>query len=166
MTANPNKDASHAPDLEHTNKLAIKPPSSNATLSKEIGGAESDDADEEDQRRYRVERVSAHRWSETSGVELLVHWGDEYSHDPPTWEPEDILWQDCRNAVLAYWTPNGLNTRTKRLGLDKYKGPFVIAQILKKKVVDNQAYYRVEWVGYGASTWEPIGSLPSEIVNA
>ncbi|KAI8274165.1 hypothetical protein K4K59_010604 [Colletotrichum sp. SAR11_240] len=156
-------DHDQVSDLDHSD-----PPvsASNSPSSKEVSGAESSGTDENDQRKYRVEKVTEHRWSETREVELLVHWGGSYSQDPPTWEPEATLWQDCRNVVLAYWSPNGVSTRTKKLELDKYNGPFTISQILKKKIVGNQRYYRVEWVGYRAATWEPIGGLPSEVVKA
>ncbi|KAH9225236.1 hypothetical protein K456DRAFT_1732050 [Colletotrichum gloeosporioides 23] len=51
-----------------------------------------------------------------------------------TWTSERKLW-DCREhkkAVLAYWSPNAVNARSEKLGLDPVKGPFVLECIISK----------------------------------
>ncbi|KAF5498152.1 hypothetical protein CGCA056_v014988 [Colletotrichum aenigma] len=47
---------------------------------------------------------------------------------------EKKLWdsRDHKEAVLAYWSPDGVNTRSEKLGLDPVKGPFVLECIISK----------------------------------
>ncbi|KAK1840220.1 hypothetical protein CCHR01_17156 [Colletotrichum chrysophilum] len=42
-----------------------------------------------------------------------------------TWAREKKLWdsRDHKKAVLAYWSPDGVNTRSEKLGLDPVKEP-------------------------------------------
>ncbi|KAF4918456.1 hypothetical protein CGCVW01_v008852 [Colletotrichum viniferum] len=47
---------------------------------------------------------------------------------------EKKLWdsRDHKKAVLAYWSPDGVNTRSEKLGLHPVKGPFVLECIISK----------------------------------
>ncbi|KAF6809867.1 chromodomain protein [Colletotrichum plurivorum] len=118
---------------------------------------------EEPEKEYRVESILNHK-AEDGEVYLLVQWGDEYAQGAPTWEPEGQLWQGCRHLVLRYWAPKNVNTRTKRLGLHRYNGPFTVSQILGEKIVDGSKHYRVEWVGYQAKSWEEASNLPEDSI--
>ncbi|KAJ3954649.1 hypothetical protein N0V92_008838 [Colletotrichum tropicale] len=75
--------------------------------------------------RCPITNISDHRCtSPKSVIELLVHWGCHAGGT--TWAREKKLWdsRDHKKAVLAYWSPDGVNTRSEKLGLHPVKGPF------------------------------------------
>ncbi|KAF6821139.1 chromodomain protein [Colletotrichum plurivorum] len=116
--------------------------------------------DASDSKRYPVHKILDFRRTD-DGVDLLVRWGGNWLRDEPTWEPEEVLWNSCRQKVVKFWSPNGWNRRNRLLKLDPVAGPFTVNRILGERKIrkskgreDGGMAYLVEFLGYERPKWK------------
>ncbi|WYZ43671.1 hypothetical protein EsH8_VII_000107 [Colletotrichum jinshuiense] len=138
---------------------------------------QEDEGEEDDVSEYPVHKILRHRLDEDGSVHVLVQWGGRWLDGEPTWEPEDQIWETCREVVVKYWAPNGRSHRTRLLGLDPLLGPFTVCRIMgerktrkKRGTVEKggngaEMKYLVDFVGYAKPEWQPAECLPAAMVK-
>lgn len=44
---------------------------------------------------------------------------------------------------------------------------YVVEDVVKKKVVNGEIFYRIKWEGYPSwqNTWEPASNLPQDVID-
>lgn len=148
-----------------------------AVFSDQDHAMQEDEGEEDDVSEYPVHKILRHRLDEDGSVHVLVQWGGRWLDEEPTWEPEDQIWETCREVVVKYWAPNGRSHRTRLLGLDPLLGPFTVCRIMgerktrkKRGTVEKggdgaEMKYLVDFVGYAKPEWQPAECLPAVMVK-
>ncbi|KAH7173333.1 uncharacterized protein B0J16DRAFT_418639 [Fusarium flagelliforme] len=108
--------------------------------------SEQEEADDEDSE-HEFKRIMDHRWFNDK-FELRIEWSD----GERTWTDEEIIHEDCPEALFEYWRslPRG------RPNTPDDEGVYHVFAIRKHRTHRGKKQVLVEWLGYEESdqTWE------------
>lgn len=96
---------------------------------------------------YTFTKLGKYRWTKDhASIELQVHWAS----GDITWEAEENLHADCKDALLSRWDEEEDGRPTNPDQPDQYT-VFAITSHRGKGATRRVC---VEWVGYKEATWE------------
>jgi hypothetical protein len=106
-----------------------------------------------EQVEYSTEAILDHRTT-ANGPEFKVKW---VGYEETTWEPYKKMKDDA--ALSAYLQTNAV----PGIGDSDNDEQFQVEAILAHNITPNQALFKVKWVGYEETTWEPYDNLKNVV---